>query len=79
MEFSPDDLAARSRWDSFAAAYETALDRCSTRWAPWFIVPADRKWYRNLAVAEILADTAAEMNPSWPPPEEDLSAVVIPE
>jgi polyphosphate kinase 2 (PPK2 family) len=66
MEFSPDDLAARSRWDSFAAAYETALDRCSTRWAPWFIVPADRKWYRNAVIARIVRMTLEAMDLSYP-------------
>jgi len=65
-KFSPDDLAARSRWDSFAAAYETALDRCSTRWAPWFIVPADRKWYRNAVIAHIVRMTLEAMDLSYP-------------
>ncbi|HEX5040088.1 MAG TPA: polyphosphate kinase 2 family protein [Candidatus Limnocylindria bacterium] len=78
-KWSSGDLDARAKWDDFQAAYTDALARCSTEVAPWFIVPADRKWYRDLAVAEILAETAADMNPSWPPAEEDLSAVVIPE
>ena len=78
-KWSDGDLDARRRWDDYLAAYTDALARCSTDVAPWFIVPADRKWYRNLAVAEILAETATEMAPSWPPAEEDLSAVVIPE
>ena len=47
--------------------------------APWFVIPADRKWYRDLAVAEILAEAAREMDPQWPEPEEDLSTVVVPE
>ena len=78
-KWSSADLDARAKWEDYLAAYTDALARCSTDAAPWFIVPADRKWYRNLAVAEILADTAAEMNPSWPPPAGDLSTVVIPE
>ena len=71
-------LRSRAQVGSDHAARRSSA-RCSTDAAPWFIVPADRKWYRNLAVAEILADTAAEMNPSWPTPEEDLSEVVIPD
>lgn len=47
--------------------------------APWFVIPADRKWYRDLAVAEILAEAAREMDPHWPQPEEDLSGIVVPE
>ena len=78
-KWSSGDLDTRAKWEGYLAAYTEALARCSTDAAPWFVIPADRKWYRNLAVAEILADTAADMNPSWPPPEEDLSAVVIPE
>ena len=78
-KWSSGDLETRARWDEYMAAYTDALERCSTAHAPWFIVPADRKWYRNLAVAEILAETAAEMRPEWPPAEEDLSGIVIPE
>jgi PPK2 family polyphosphate:nucleotide phosphotransferase len=77
-KWSSGDLDARARWDDYLAAYTDALARCSTDVAPWFIVPADRKWYRNLAVAEILAEAADEMAPSWPPAE-DLTGVVIPE
>jgi PPK2 family polyphosphate:nucleotide phosphotransferase len=77
-KWSSGDLDARARWDDYLAAYTDALGRCSTDVAPWFVVPADRKWYRNLAVAEILAEAADEMAPSWPPAE-DLTGVVIPE
>ena len=56
-----------------------ALELCSTDSAPWFVIPADHKWYRDLAVAEILAETARSMDPQWPEPEEDLSAVVVPD
>jgi PPK2 family polyphosphate:nucleotide phosphotransferase len=53
-KLSPDDWKERDRWDDYVAAYEEALRRCSTPEAPWTIVPADRKWYRNLAIAEAL-------------------------
>ena len=78
-KWSSGDLDAREKWEDFQAAYTDALARCSTEAAPWFVIPADRKWYRDLAVAEILAETAAEMDPQWPKPDEDLAGVVIPE
>ncbi|MCC6618232.1 MAG: polyphosphate kinase 2 family protein [Chloroflexi bacterium] len=78
-KWSSGDLETRSKWDDFQSAYTDALARCSTDVAPWFIVPADRKWYRDLAVAGVLAETARDMNPRWPVIDEDLSAIVIPE
>ena len=78
-KWSSGDLETRKKWDEFQAAYTDALARCSTDAGPWFIIPADRKWYRDLAAAEVLAEVAREMNPQWPKPDEDLSAVVIPD
>ena len=78
-KWSSGDLDTRARWDDFRAAYTDALARCSTDDAPWFVIPADRKWYRDLAIAEILAETARDMDPQWPEAEEDLSGIVIPE
>ena len=78
-KWSSGDLDARAKWDEFQAAYTDALARCSTLAAPWFVIPADRKWYRDLAVAEILAETAAEMDPQWPEPDEDVAGIAIPE
>jgi PPK2 family polyphosphate:nucleotide phosphotransferase len=78
-KFSMGDLKVREAWDAYQAAYTDALTRCSTVEAPWFVVPADRKWYRDLAVARIVAATAREMDPQYPRPEDDLSGVVIPE
>jgi PPK2 family polyphosphate:nucleotide phosphotransferase len=60
-KFSADDLAERKHWDDYISAYETALQRCSTKWAPWFIVPADRKWYRDAVVARIVRATLEAM------------------
>jgi PPK2 family polyphosphate:nucleotide phosphotransferase len=71
------DLETREKWPAFQAAYTDALARCSTDVAPWYVIPADRKWYRDLAAAEILAEAAHEMDPHWPESKEDLSAVVI--
>lgn len=59
------DWRERERWDDYARAYEDALSRCSTEAAPWYIVPANRKWYRNLAVAEVLAGLLRERRAGW--------------
>ena len=78
-KWDPKDLETRAKWDDYQAAYTDALARCSTDDAPWFIIPADNKWYRDLAAAEILAETARSMDPQWPEADEDLSKVVVPE
>ena len=56
-KYNPADLDARARWDDYQAAYAEALSRCGTDAAPWFVVPADRKWYRDWAVAHLLRET----------------------
>ena len=71
-KFSMGDLAERERWDDYQAAFDDALSRCSTDVAPWYVIPADRKWFRNLAVATILADTMAGLKPRYPPVAEDV-------
>ena len=78
-KFRLGDLDARARWDEYLAAYNEALARCSPAKAPWFVIPANHKWYRDLAVARIVADSARRMAPRFPEPEEDLSGVMIPE
>jgi PPK2 family polyphosphate:nucleotide phosphotransferase len=77
-KWSSGDLETRQHWDDYMDAYTDALARCSTDAAPWFIIPADKKWYRNLAVSEILSETAADMNPQWPPADEDLTGIEVP-
>jgi PPK2 family polyphosphate:nucleotide phosphotransferase len=77
-KWSSGDLETREKWADYRAAYTEALARCSTDVAPWFVIPADRKWYRDLAAAEILVEVARAMDPQWPEPEEDLSGIVIP-
>jgi polyphosphate kinase 2 (PPK2 family) len=77
-KFSLGDLEVRAQWDDYMDAYADALTRCSTEHAPWFVIPADHKWYRDLAVARIVADAARRLDPQYPEPEEDLSGVVIP-
>lgn len=76
-KFRLGDLEERKRWDEYVAAYDEALERCSTGHAPWYVIPANRKWFRNLAVAEILGDTIDALNPAYPAPPEDLTGVVV--
>jgi PPK2 family polyphosphate:nucleotide phosphotransferase len=76
-KFRLGDLEERKHWDDYIAAYEEALERCSTDQAPWYVIPSNRKWFRNLAVAEILGDTLADLRPRYPEPEEDLAGVVV--
>lgn len=78
-KFKLADLDARAHWDDYMDAYADALSRCSTKHAPWFVIPADHKWYRDLAVARIATDAARRMDPQYPEPEEDLASVVIPD
>ena len=75
-KFNVGDLEDRKLWDDFALAYEEALNRTSTAHAPWYVVPADRKWYRDLVVASILIKTLEQMDPQFPP-EPDLEGVVV--
>lgn len=65
-KFSPGDLEDRKLWDEFQDAYEIMLNHCSTAWAPWHVIPADRKWVRNAAIATIVKATLEEMNPDYP-------------
>ncbi|MGD9495656.1 MAG: polyphosphate kinase 2 family protein [Armatimonadota bacterium] len=76
-KFRPSDLEERGRWDEYLDAYEDALTYCSTAVAPWFVIPANRKWYRNMIVAEIIAATLREMDPQFPAVDFDPSTVVI--
>jgi PPK2 family polyphosphate:nucleotide phosphotransferase len=71
-KFSAGDLAERDRWDAYTAAYQEALARTSTAHAPWYIVPADKKYVRDLLVAQIVVDTLERMDPKYPGPPEGL-------
>jgi PPK2 family polyphosphate:nucleotide phosphotransferase len=71
-KFSPGDLDTRERWEDYISAYEDALARTSTEIAPWHVIPADRKWYRNWAVTHLLVETLDELGLSWPEPDFDL-------
>jgi PPK2 family polyphosphate:nucleotide phosphotransferase len=74
---SSADFEERKFWDDYTKAYEDALSRCSTPWAPWYIIPANRKWFRNLAVADILVSTLEDMDMQFPKSKLDLSKFVL--
>ncbi len=72
-KISPADFKERVYWDDYVAAYEDALTKCSTKWAPWYIIPADKKWFRNLAVSQIIVERMATLKMKYPPPSFDVS------
>jgi PPK2 family polyphosphate:nucleotide phosphotransferase len=74
-KISEADYKERSYWDDYMAAYEDALSRCSTEQAPWFIIPADHKWFRNLAVARIMVEHFEGLRMSYPKPSVDLEHI----
>lgn len=76
-KFSKGDLAERKLWPDYQEAYEDALEKCNTKYAPWHVIPSDRKWYRNLVVSELLRDTLEEMDPQFPPSEPGLDGIVV--
>jgi PPK2 family polyphosphate:nucleotide phosphotransferase len=69
------DYTERAYWDDYIKAFEDVFAKCSTAHAPWFIIPSNHKWFRNLAVAKIIADTLEEMDPRAPPPHVDLAEI----
>jgi PPK2 family polyphosphate:nucleotide phosphotransferase len=74
-KFNEGDLTAREHWDDHIAAYEDAIARCDADDAPWYIVPADRKWYRNWAVERLVVETLEQMDPRFPRPPLDVEAL----
>lgn len=72
-KLSEADLKEREYWDDYIEAYEDALTKCSTKYAPWYVIPANHKWFRNLAVSKILVETLEKMNPKYPTPELDIA------
>lgn len=73
-KYNPGDLDERALWPAYREAYEIALERTHTDAAPWHVVPADRKWYRNLAVGQLLLDALRRLDPQWPPADFDVAA-----
>ena len=76
-KFDRSDLETRRQWDAYQRAYEDVLSRCSTKHAPWFVVPANKKWFRNLAVSEILRATLEDLNPQFPKPLFDVTKIHV--
>jgi PPK2 family polyphosphate:nucleotide phosphotransferase len=76
-KFKVSDLKERLLWDDYMAAYQDALSRCSTEWAPWYVIPSNRNWFRNLAVAEIVADTMDDLKLRYPKPELGVEGTII--
>jgi PPK2 family polyphosphate:nucleotide phosphotransferase len=77
-KFNPNDLKTRELWDDYMTAYEAMLSKTSTPWAPWYLVPADRKWYRNLVVGTVLVSMLQNLNMQFPQPDYDPDAIQIP-
>src|SRR5688572_15553842 len=73
-KFNPGDLAERAKWNAYAAAYRDAIRRCSTRWAPWYVVPADDKKVRNYLIARTVAATLKSLELRWPKADPDVLA-----
>jgi PPK2 family polyphosphate:nucleotide phosphotransferase len=71
-KYNPRDLEDRALWDDYMVAYADALERCSTEAAPWHIIPADRKWYRNWAITQLLCEELEGLDLQWPPADFDV-------
>lgn len=71
------DFDERKLWDDYMEAFENALGKCSTPYAPWHVIPANRKWFRNWVVARIIVEKLEAMNPQFPPPGVDVSKIIL--
>jgi PPK2 family polyphosphate:nucleotide phosphotransferase len=71
-KWSDNDIKERERWDDYQRAYEDAVNATSTPWAPWYVIPADHRWFRNYVIARVLAGTLSAMNPRFPEPPADV-------
>ena len=74
-KISEADYSERAYWDAYTAAFEEALEKCSTAHAPWFIIPSNHKWFRNLAISQIVAQTLESMKLEFPPPAVDIADI----
>lgn len=78
-KFNPDDLKERALWDTYMDAYEDAIGKCNTKKAPWHVVPANEKWYRNYVVTKALIDALEALDPQYPPPPPNMDQIVVPD
>ncbi len=76
-KFNLGDLKERELWEEYKKAYEDMLEKTSTEWAPWYIVPANHKWYRNLVVGSVIVDTLKGMDLKYPQPIQDIQSIDI--
>ncbi len=74
-KISESDYSERKYWDEYMRAFEAVFERCSTAHAPWYVVPSDKKWYRNLVVGAVIRRTLEKMDPKTPPPSVDIAAI----
>ena len=72
-KYSTGDVDERKLWPAYQNAYEAVLERCSTKTAPWYVIPADRKWYRNYAITQLLIESLQRIDPQWPPAGYDIA------
>ncbi|MEV6414878.1 PPK2 family polyphosphate kinase [Kribbella sp. NPDC051718] len=73
-KYNPGDVDERELWPAYAEAYQAALENCNNPETPWYVIPSDRKWYRNWAVTTLLLETLKDINPEWPKPDFDIEA-----
>lgn len=78
-KFNPGDLQDRELWDAYQKAFEDVFNKCSTPDAPWYIIPANKKWYRNVLIAQILIEALESMKLSYPSIDYDPASVIIPD
>lgn len=78
-KFSTADLVERELWDVYQEAFEAALSKTSTKTAPWYVVPANYKWFRDVVVSTVIKEVLEDMDPHFPAPENDLTGVTVPD
>ena len=71
------DIRERSYWDDYMQAYESVLQKCSTDWAPWYIIPANKKWYRNIVITKCIVETLEKLDMNFPKPSSDISTFYV--
>ncbi|MBE7553214.1 MAG: polyphosphate kinase 2 family protein [Anaerolineales bacterium] len=76
-KFNPADLGERERWDDYMQAFEDVFEKCSTKTAPWYIIPANKKWYRNVLISETIIKTLESLDMKFPEPAADLDKIVL--
>lgn len=76
-KFEHGDISERTLWDDYQHAYEQAIAETSTDYAPWYIIPSDKKWHRNLLVSQLLVETLGRLDLRYPDPAPDLDTIVI--